>query len=228
MSLFADESSALYSSLVVAIVQKLPCSVLSVPESELKWCKATPVLMGGEIGYHSALIPKLQATALGQREVMLYMTKPIAEKLVCNFVCFQVLEPIFFLFLARTQSLIMVLSMMIQLACPLVMQMLTNKYVVSFLHIYLINVIYGTFDKQVLVLSLFTCLFTHCSKQSQGSATIDTPLTVTHFDYNQCIKKVPAAMPTSLIPSYVPSFTASTIGYSSFLSYKCSRWSHPH
>lgn len=90
---FVLQSSAPYSSLVVAIAKKLPCSVLSVPESELKWRKATPVtatpvLMGGEIGYRSVLIPKLQATALGQREVMLYMTKPIAEKLVRNFVCF--------------------------------------------------------------------------------------------------------------------------------------------
>lgn len=94
---FVLPSSASYSSLVVAIAQKLPCSVLSVPEDELKWRKATPitttpVLMGGEIGYRSALIPKLQATAFGQREVMLYMPKPISEILVRCIICFRSFE----------------------------------------------------------------------------------------------------------------------------------------
>lgn len=90
---FALPSSAPYSSLVIQISQRLPCSVLSVPEAEIRWRKAIPkngdaVLLGGEVGYANALIPKLSTARVGEREVHLYMPKPVAAILVCLYLIY--------------------------------------------------------------------------------------------------------------------------------------------
>ncbi|KAE9395468.1 hypothetical protein BT96DRAFT_977948 [Gymnopus androsaceus JB14] len=208
---FVLRSSAPYSSLVVAIAEKLPCSVLSVPESEIKWRKpipktGTPVLMGGNTGYCSALIPKLLTSKVGQKEVMLYMPKPVAEKLDSRF-DYDLLKDNF-LDVASTSNAIAAQQEAFDDRVQNEIALLKAKYPIGTHPLYPDKRIYTQPTTGALFELTHIKLSSWANHMSQGTATVDAPPAVSHFDFAQRIKRVPSA--SAMLSTSAPVFASTS------------------
>ncbi|KAE9389683.1 hypothetical protein BT96DRAFT_980615 [Gymnopus androsaceus JB14] len=201
---FVLHSSAPYSSLVVAITKKLPCSVLLVPESEIKWRK--PIPKTEILAICSALIPKLLTLKVGQREVMLYMPKPVAEKLDSRFDYDSLKDD--FLNVTSTSNAIAAQQEAFNNRVQNEIALLKAKYPIGTHPLYPNKQIYTQPTTDALFELTHIKLSSWANHMSQGTATVDAPPAVSHFDFSQCIKRVPSA--SAMLSTSTPVFASTS------------------